>query len=180
MLEQASCEARVPERAFEYIGNACEHGKVQLIRHLPLDQVVHDPSVQSLLVGVMYNSVKPSLKESAIFALGAARNYEWMTYEWLQCNRPLLGSRTNAWKAVLMLECLMKLEGMTDDLSRFRDALNQFAEKLPPIRPRGFRTVANRTRCSLVGRKKVRAPMRLMRSLPRERAKSDCANACSS
>jgi hypothetical protein len=131
VLKKAVSEAQHPERAVDYIGAACEQGRVGLIRHLPLDQVVHDRSVQSLLVGVMFNSMKPSIKESAIFALGAARNYDWICYDWLQCNRPFLGSKTNSWKAVLMTVCKMKLDGMSEELGRVRDAFEQFAAQLP-------------------------------------------------
>lgn len=135
VIRKAEDDAREPERAAEYIGEACRLGKVALIRHLPLDQVVHDRSVQSLLLGVMYNSMKPSFKESAVFALGAAENFEWMNYEWLQCNRPFLASPTHAWKSVLMIECQMRLEERTRELSRFRDALDQFSETLPRTKP---------------------------------------------
>jgi hypoxanthine-guanine phosphoribosyltransferase len=134
VLEKAVSQARTAERAADYIGAACQQGKVALIQHLPLDLVVHDRSLQSLLLGVMYNSMKPSIKEGAVFALGAARNYDWISYDWLQCNRPFLGSRTNSWKSVLMVVCQMKLEGMTEDLARIRDALGRFATKLPPPR----------------------------------------------
>jgi hypothetical protein len=133
-LEKASWESHLQERAVEYIGTACKEGKVALIRHLPLDQVVHDRSVQSLLMGVMYNSMKPSFKESAVFALAAARNYDWMTYEWLQCNRPFLGSPTNSWKSVLMIECKMKLDDRVTELAIFRDALKTFGANLPECR----------------------------------------------
>jgi len=131
VLEKAVSEAQRIERAAEYIGAACEQGKGGLIRHLPLDQVVHDRSVQNLLVGVMFNSMKPSIKESAIFALGAARNYDWICYDWLQCNRAFLGSKAESWKAVLMMICKMKLDGMSEELDRVRDAFGQFAAQLP-------------------------------------------------
>jgi len=136
-LRRALWDARAPEHPVEYIGSACKEGKGGLIRLLPLEPVIHDRSVQSLLLGVMYNSMRPSIKESAVFALGAARNYDWMTYEWLQCNRAFFGSQSHCWKSVLMIECEMKLNERNDELSRFRDALKKFAAKLVEHRPWG-------------------------------------------
>src|SRR5262249_8213903 len=81
----------------------------------------------------MYNSMKPSFKESAVFALSAAKNFDWMNYEWLQCNRPFLRSPTSAWKSVLLVECQMKLDGRTEELGRFRQALLEFRAKLPSV-----------------------------------------------
>lgn len=134
-VRNAARNAGEPVRATESISEACRLGKVGMIRHLPLDQVVHDRAVQSLLLGVMYNSMSPSFKESAVFALGAAGNYEWMTYDWLQCNRPFLSSPTQAWKSVLMVECQMKIEEQTSELCRFRDALERFSTSLPKPKP---------------------------------------------
>ncbi len=131
VIHRAARESHSSERAEEYIDTACRMEKVGFIRHLPLDQVVHDRSVQSLLLGVMYNSMKPAFKETAVFALGAAGNYDWMTYDWLQCNRPFLASPTNAWKSVLMVECQMKIDERRRELARFRDALQEFAATLP-------------------------------------------------
>lgn len=141
-VQDAVREAREQKQATESISEACRLGKVSAIRHLPLDQVVHDRAVQSLLLGVMYNSMAPSFKESAVFALGAAGNYEWMTYDWLQCNRPFLSSPTQAWKSVLLLECEMKMDEQTSELGRFRDALERFARTLPEPKYGRVSTVA--------------------------------------
>lgn len=67
-LHKASFDAHVSERATAYIDTACKEDNVGLIRHLPINQVVHDRSVQNLLLGVMFNSMKPSFKECAVFA----------------------------------------------------------------------------------------------------------------
>ena len=131
-LDKARNSATGAERASASIDKACKEGKDSLIRHLPLDQVVHDRSVQDLLIGVMYNSMKPSFKEGAIFGLAAAQNYDWMTYEWLQCNRRFLESSAECWKSVLMVECQLKLDRREAELSRFSAALEKFAAHVAP------------------------------------------------
>lgn len=111
------------------IEKACREGKSHLIRHLSVNEVVHDHNVQGLLIGVMYNSVKASLKESAVFALASARNYEWMSLDWLRCNRPFLTSESNAWKSIVMVECEMKMSRRQQELSQFREAAIEFRDK---------------------------------------------------
>jgi hypothetical protein len=96
--------------------------KPQFIRHLPINEVVHDRNVQEMLIGVMFNSAKAGLKESAAFALAAARNYEWMTLDWLKLNQRFIASASHAWKSIVMVECEMKMSGRHRELSRFRDA----------------------------------------------------------
>lgn len=124
-VEVAESVMRGPHR----IEAACVGSKPEFIRHLSVDEVVHDRNVQELLIGVMFNSVKPSLKESAAFALAAARNYEWMNLEWLKLNRPFIASTREAWKSIVMVECEMKLSGRTRELTKFRDATLEFREQ---------------------------------------------------
>src|SRR6202011_3169198 len=103
------------------IAHACQTKSPRAIRHLPVAEVIHDSAMQSMLMGVMYNSVPAPLKESAVFGLAAAENYEWMNLQWLKCNRQFLNT-TQAWKSVLLVECQMRLNGLTSHLTEFRDA----------------------------------------------------------
>jgi hypothetical protein len=82
---------------------------------------------------VMYNSMNPSFKEGAAFALAAAQNYEWMNYEWLQCNRAFLSADSQSWKSVLMVQCQLKLEERSNELNRFHRALARFSNGLPEV-----------------------------------------------
>lgn len=129
LLENAVRSAQTTMNGSERIAAACTGTKPQFIRHLPVAEVVHDRNVQELLIGVMFNSVKPSLKESAAFALAAARNYEWMTLDWLKLNRPFIASSGDAWKSIVMVECEMKLSGRRRELMCFRDATLEFREE---------------------------------------------------
>ena len=132
MLEAAVSQRRSPKNAAISLDVACTEGKPRLIRHLAVDDVVHDRAIQDMLLGVMFNSMKPSFKESAAFALAAAQNYDWMTIDWLKCNRPFLAAECDAWKSILMVECNMKLTNRTRELTRFREAALEYREKCIP------------------------------------------------
>jgi len=125
LLEHAQAVLHGSQR----IEAACVGSKPQFIRHLPVSEVVHDHNVQELLIGVMFNSVNASLKESAAFALASARNYEWMTLDWLKLNRPFIATAGQAWKSIVMVECEMKLSGRHRKLAEFRDATLEFREQ---------------------------------------------------
>ncbi len=128
-LEHAVHAAQSAMTGSERIAAACVGSAPQFIRHLPVSEVVHDRDVQELLIGVMFNSVKPSLKESAAFALASARNYEWMTMDWLKLNRPFLTSTGQAWKSIVMVECEMKLSGRQKELNEFRNVTLEYKEQ---------------------------------------------------
>ena len=98
------------------ISIGCHTKSPRAIRHLPVNEVIHDAGVQSVLMGVMYNSVPSSLKESAVFGLAAADNFDWMDLNWLKKNDRFLATRTQAWKAVVLVECQMKMNGVTAPL----------------------------------------------------------------
>lgn len=132
MLETAVSERRTPQNAAMNLDVACTEGKPRIIRHLAIDDIVHDRAIQNMLLGVMFNSMKPSFKESAAFALAAAQNYDWMTIDWLKCNRPFLAAECDAWKSILMVECNMKLTNRTRELTRFREAAVEYREKCIP------------------------------------------------
>jgi hypothetical protein len=129
LIEHAVHAAESVLDGSQRIEAACVGSKPQFIRHLSVNEVVHDRNVQELLIGVMFNSVKASLKESAAFALAAARNYEWMNLDWLKLNRPFIASAGQAWKSIVMVECEMKLSGRERELTRFRDATLEFREQ---------------------------------------------------
>lgn len=130
LLEQAVYLGQSPENGVETIDKACRELQASLIRHLSVDEVVHDRKVQDLLVGIMYNSMTPSFKATAAFALAAANNYDWMNSDWLRCNQPFLASRTNAWKSVLVVECQMKMTNRDTELASFRADAIAFREEL--------------------------------------------------
>jgi len=68
-------------------------------------------------------AARPSFKESAALALAAAQNYEWMTLDWLKCNRRFLRHQVNAWKALLLVECQKNVSGVPSrGLSQFGSA----------------------------------------------------------
>ena len=122
LVNKAVSQVRT-EYAVTSISEACRSNRPNLIRHLPLDEAVHDQRVQALLMGVVFNSMTPSFKESAVFALAAARKFEWMNLDWLRCNRSFFTAKSECWKSVAVVECQMKLEERKSELARFRDAL---------------------------------------------------------
>lgn len=129
LIQRAVERVQGQPRSAETIQSACDESKAHLIRHLSVNEVVHDRNTQELLLGVMFNSVKPSLKESAAFALALARNYEWMTLDWLRCNRAFLSSTCNSWKSIVVVECEMKLADRLTELARFGEAARQFRDQ---------------------------------------------------
>lgn len=130
LAKHAISYGRSPSFNANQIVTACHNTLPRAIRHLPVNEVVHDQSMQTLLMGVMYNSVPPSVKESAVFALAAAENYDWMNLTWLKHNRRFLGARANAWKAVLVVECQMRLNGLNSQLTEFREAAMEYRKSL--------------------------------------------------
>jgi adenine/guanine phosphoribosyltransferase-like PRPP-binding protein len=130
LIESAIQAAEAISHGSHRIEAACMGSKPQFIRHLPVNEVVHDRNVQEMLIGVMFNSAKAGLKESAAFALAAARNYEWMTLDWLKLNRPFIASASHAWKSIVMVECEMKMSGRHRELNRFRDASIELREQV--------------------------------------------------
>lgn len=126
LVEGAIAHAQAANFGAKEIGRACHESKSSVIRHLTVDEVVHDDRVQDLLLGVMYNSMSPSFKESAALGLAAAGNYDWMELEWLKCNRSFLASRGNSWKSIPLIECEMRLTNHTSELARFRKAAMEF------------------------------------------------------
>jgi hypothetical protein len=122
-IRRVSQESRSFDLAFGNVSEACRVNHPSLIRHISIDEAIRDSRVQSLLVGVLYNSMKPSFKESAVFALAAAGNYGWMNLDWLKCNRMFLGSKNECWKSIAVVQCQMKLENRDAELTKFRDAL---------------------------------------------------------
>jgi hypothetical protein len=129
MARRAIAYGRSSSFSAREIAHACQSKSPRAIRHLPIAEVIHDSAMQSMLMGVMFNSVPAPLKESAVFGLAAAENYEWMNLKWLKCNRHFLGT-AQAWKSVLLIECQMKLDGPKSQLSDFRDAATEFRESL--------------------------------------------------
>lgn len=111
------------------ITQGCHERSSRSIRHLPVTEVIHDCAMQSVLLGVMYNSVPAPLKESAVFGLAAAENYDWMDSQWLKCNYRFLNT-SQAWKSVLLVECQMKLRGRERELTQFRDAAIDFRKAI--------------------------------------------------
>ncbi len=129
-LKEVIREAQFPVVGTQRVTDACLNGKAHAIRHLSVDEVVQDSMVQNLLVGVMHNSMRPSFKENAAYALAAANNFEWMTLDWLLVNRPFLTSPTECWKSIVMIECEMKMQNMRSQLSHFRDSIVEY-RKMP-------------------------------------------------
>jgi hypothetical protein len=129
LIEKATGQAAAALNGSATIVAACRQNKAHFIRHLSVSEVVHDRSVQDLLVGIMFNSMKPHFKESAALALASVQNYDWMTLDWFRRNRPFLASAGNTWKSILLVECQMKLTDHTKELSRFRDAAIEFRGK---------------------------------------------------
>ena len=129
LIQRAVDDAHHEKRSAKAIETACTERNAQLIRHLSVSEVVHDHNVQELLIGVMFNSMRPSLKESAAFALASARNYEWMTPEWLRLNRQFISSAGHWWKSIVLVECEMKISGHSKELHRFRDATLEFRQQ---------------------------------------------------
>lgn len=111
------------------VTHSCHERSSRSIRHLPVTEVIHDNAMQSVLMGVLYNSVPAPLKESAVFGLAAAENYDWMDSPWLKCNQRFL-STTQAWKSVLLVECQMKLLGRESELTKFRNAAIDFRKEV--------------------------------------------------
>ena len=130
LLEDAVSSAQDEIQGVRAVGTACREGKPTLIRHLTLDEVVQDRKVQDVLLGVMYNSMSPSFKESAAFGLAAAGNYEWMELDWLKCNRALLSSVSNSWKSIPMIECNMKMTDREHELACFRNAAIEYRNRV--------------------------------------------------
>jgi hypothetical protein len=128
MLHAAIAHAQASREGVKIISAACGDRTPSRIRHLTVDEVIHDSRVQDLLLGIMYNSMNPTFKESAAFGLAAAENYEWMELEWLKCNRKFFSSRSNAWKCVPIIECEMKMKGHTSKLATFRAAAIEYYE----------------------------------------------------
>jgi hypothetical protein len=128
LIANAINDAQLPLRGVPRIERACREGKPHWIRHLSIDEVVHDSKVQGLLKAVMFNSLRPRFKESAAIALSAARNYEWLNMDWLKCNEPFLQDPSDAWKSIVLIECQMKLSGYKDELQRFRDTTSEYRE----------------------------------------------------
>ncbi len=126
LIDKAVTQATVPVDVPRTLAIACEQSKTDLIRHLPVNAVFHDHSAQNLLLGIMFNSMKPRLKESAALALASVQNYDWMTLDWLKLNREFLGAPSNAWKSIVVVQCQMKLAGQCEGLSRFNDAVVEF------------------------------------------------------
>jgi hypothetical protein len=132
LLQQAVSFRETSASAVDRIAKACHDRETKLIRHLSVDDVIHDCTVQRLLTAVMFNSMAPSFKESAALALSAAMNYDWMTYDWLKCNRRFLTSETNAWKSIVLVECQMKLTNRVAELNCFREAAIRFRNAIAP------------------------------------------------
>ena len=129
LTRQALAYGQPSLRTAKEIAHACQANSSRVIRHLPINEVVHDSTMQSMLMGVMYNSVPAPLKESAVFGLAAAENFEWMNLQWLKCNKNFLNT-SQAWKSVVLVECQMRLNGLMSQLGKFRDAATEFRESL--------------------------------------------------
>ena len=129
-LSNAIKSAQFPVVGTQRVTDACLSGAPHVIRHLSVDEVVQDSMVQDLLVGVMHNSMQPSFKENAAYALAAANNFDWMTLDWLKVNRPFLTSGAECWKSIVMIECEMKMQNKTSHLSQFRDSVIEYKKML--------------------------------------------------
>ena len=117
LIERATGQGATANASASIVA-ACRENKAHFIRHLSVSEVVRDHSVQDLLVGIMFNSMKPHFKESAALALASVQNFDWMNLDWLRRNGPFLGSGGNTWKSILLVECQMKLTDHTKELSR--------------------------------------------------------------
>ncbi len=125
-VEDAVSHALSQKDGAKSISRACREGSAKVIRHLSVNEVIHDRTVQDLLVGMMFKPVKPCFKENAGIALAAAGNFDWMTSDWLKCNRPFLASQSGSWRSIVMIAIQMRLDGYSKELKRFRDAAVEY------------------------------------------------------
>jgi hypothetical protein len=129
LARRAVAYGRSPQQAAKDVAMDCQKRSARAIRHLPVSDVIRDSAMQSMLIGVMYNSVPAPLKESAVFGLAAAENYDWMNLQWLKCNRRFLCTK-QSWKSVLLVGCQMKLSGRMSPLREFKSAALKYRNQL--------------------------------------------------
>lgn len=127
-LNEAISRGLERRTASDEVHNACMARSPKSIRHLEVDTVINDRMAQSMLNGIMFNSMKPQMKETAAIALAAADRFDWMTGDWLKVNEPFLSSPTSAWKCVVLIEQLMANKGRLKELKVFRDSVCEYIE----------------------------------------------------
>ena len=128
LINKAISHARKTSSAADQISVACSTRSPSAIRHLQVDDVINDRTVQTMLNGIMFNSMKPQFKESAAIALAAAGRYDWMTLKWLKVNEAFLESRGSAWKSIVMIEQLMSKDGRQHELRVFKEAAIEYRD----------------------------------------------------